>query len=311
MKKDNFKRWLIGTLVACVVTSGSAYAVQYGEPVRHVSDVEYDIKLVLENSTNRYTITAANENEVKPVLRNVEGMGAEFSRQYSDLYGSLYGALYDAAADAAGGGEVSEFNFNMGSFPQSISLELTGQSNGIMQIKIGPLSIDLKAKAKSKYGASIWNATVVSRATSFYVVGDYDINTGYVSNFRLENYDPFLDLNLSSGLFNLFGFEDVLEFLERNFENVARNTMRDKLNEFSSTQYKLLDIAEALPSNRYLVANGIDIAQEVKNLLSTIVEGRRLKIYLNRQHIRYSSNPAVSPSSGSDSFFTAHELRVE
>ena len=59
------------------------------------------------------------------------------------------------------------------------------------------------------------------------------------------------------------------------------------------------------------MAAGIDIAQEVKNLLSTSVEGRSLKIFLSRQHVRYSSNLAVSPSSGSDSFFTAHELRIE
>ena len=284
-------------------------AVQQGELVRHVSDVEYDIKLVLEDSVGRYTITAANENEIKPVIQNVEVIGLEFIRQYGDINGSFYGGFHDGATDAHG--EVTEFNFSMGSFPKSISLELIGRSNGRVELRIGPLSIDLTAKAKSTYGSSIWNASVVTRTPSFYVVGDYDINSGYVSNARLENFNLYVDLNVSSGLLNILGFEDLLDFMEANYENKIRNSLASKLNEFSSAQYKLFDIAEALPSNRYLVAAGIDIAQEVKNLLSSSVEGRRLKIFMSRQHTRYSSNPAVSVYSGSDVFFTAHELRIE
>lgn len=287
----------------------NAYSADYNEYVRHVADVEYNIEAMYEDSSNRYVITAASEDEIKPVLKNVDDVAVKLRDAFNELYGSLYGGIHDAADDAYG--ELTDFSLDMGTFPKELSLELIGHSGGTVEAKIGPFQFDFEAKARSDFGVNVWEAHVVADTSSFYVVGDYDIYSGNMTNVHLENFGLYLDLNASSGLAKLAGLNDLIEDAVDDLEAEIRNDLPGQLNQLSSAQYKLFDIGKALPTNKYVVAAGIDIAQEVKDLLSSSVEGERLKISISRNFVRYSSNRFVNASDGSDSYFAAHEIELE
>ncbi|WP_347332948.1 hypothetical protein [Marinimicrobium locisalis] len=304
------KRMVMGLSVAVLgVMTLNAYSADYNEYVRHVADVEYNIEAIYEDSSNRYIITAASEDEIKPVLQNVDTAANGLRDAFNELYGSLYGGIHDAAEDAYG--DLTDFHLDMGDFPKELSLELIGRSNGTIKAKLGPFQFDLDAKAESNYGINIWSANVVADTSSFYVVGDYDIYSGNMTNMRLENFGMYLDLSASSGLAKLAGLNGIIEDAVDDMEAEIKTSLPRQLNALSSAQYKLFDIGEALPTNKYVVAAGIDLAQEVKDLLSRNVDGQRLKISFSRHFVRYSSNRFVSPDSGSDSYFAAHELELE
>jgi hypothetical protein len=309
MKRAILKSQLSTLFLAFAAMAGDAYAVDYGDPVRYVSDVEYTIKAVYEDSSARYIIRAANEDDIKPVIQNVEEFGAEMSRRVGNLRGNLSGALRDAVDSA--GGEVTNFHFDMGSFPKHVSVELIGQGFGNVELRIGPLDLELEAAAKSSLSSNLWTVDVAAGTPEFYIVGDYDIYSGNVSNIRLEGFNFDLNVRADSNFLEVVLLEDLLVDATDNFAAQAEANLDDKLNELSSRQYKLFDVAEALPTNEYVVASGVDIGQEVKDLLSSSVNGQRLKISMTREFFRYSSDPNESLADGSDSFFKRHNLRIE
>jgi len=303
---------LLKTLAAlCISLPGvwigasQAAQIDYGDRVRYVRDIEYRGEAVYEGSNKRYTITIAMEDKIKPVIENIETFAAQAQSMVSSVYGKAYGDVRDSVDSA--GGKLSSFNLDFGEFPTQLSLELIGRPNGTVLTKIGPLALDFSFSAKHSLSSHIWSGRASANTSLFYIIGNYNVHSGYMSNVGLQNFDFQVNIDIDSSL-------PIVSYVLRNIGNDIEDELESSvpgvLNALSSQQFKLMDVNMALPSNEYVTASGIDVAGEVRDAINNLVNGERIKFSFKREFLRYSLTHQ-NPFGGQEAHVKKHELFIE
>lgn len=233
-----------------------------------VSDIEYVGVATIKTPETIYKVKTSMEDEFKPLVNRSSSTISSLLRAEKEIESRFRSEIDSQAANE--GGTIRHFAFSIERPRGGLDFTIFETSGGATKIKIDSIQLKLSTYLKaSKHGIRIWDGNIDIDTGKVSFEGEYDIQTGQISNLAALNYNPSINVDFDTRkIFDLFG-ASTDEYIQK-LETDTRNSLQDSLvlvfQSITSNSTSFFGVNDAIPTGKY-IAYGFDAGQILKDAI--------------------------------------------
>lgn len=187
--------------------------------------------------------------------------------------------LTTLAKDGMAGSNILTFrSLQRSSINGEITTKIITENNGVLRVEVGGFSI----AAEVKFDVSRFTLYGDIKTSPLKFSADYDVVSGKVYNLQeISATRVYVDVD-GNGIFNNIVAEVTDEVLDIFLPKLIRKSINDALD----NTYYIGGLNDVIPIGEWVI-NGVDVGQQIKNLITGVSAGKYVSISISESNQRY------------------------